>query len=221
MKFFGSITAADLRRPSVIALIAANLVPVAGVLWFGWEVFPLMFLFWSENVVVGVFNVLKMICAAGGGTLGQASKFFIIPFFCVHYGMFTFVHGIFIVMMFGGEMQNGQGFPGVEKFWSVMRENHLGWAVLGLVISRGISFATNYIGSGEYKNVLAPMLMAQPYGRIMVLHITIIGGGFLVMALHSPVLGLLLLVVLKTILDLAGHLRERRKFSETAVVKAD
>ena len=221
MKIFGSPTAADWRRPSVIALLLANLVPVAGVLFFGWEVFPLMFLFWSENVIVGGFNVLKMIFAGGGGGLGQASKFFIIPFFCVHYGMFTFVHGIFIVMMFGGGMQNGQGFPGVEKFWNVMQENHLGWAVLGLIISRGISFATNYIGNGEYKNVFAPMLMAQPYGRILVLHLAIIGGGFLVMALHSPLLGLLLLVALKTLLDLAGHLRERAKFSQIVAVETD
>ena len=218
MKFFGPITANDLRKPSVLALILANLVPVGGVLFFGWEVFPLMFLFWSENVIVGVFNVLKMICAGGGGSIGQATKFFLIPFFCVHYGMFTFVHGIFIMAMFGGGLEHGASFPGVGTFWNVMQENHLGWAVLGLVISRGISFATNFIGHGEYKNVVAPMLMAQPYGRIIVLHIAIIGGGFLVMALHSPVLGLLLLVVLKTLLDLAGHLRERKKFSE-AVVK--
>ncbi len=221
MKFFALPSAADWRKPSVIALIAANLVPVAGVLFFGWEVFPLMFLFWSENVIVGVFYVFKMIFAGGGGAAGQASKFFLIPFFCIHYGMFTFVHGIFIVMMFGGGMQNDRGFPGVEKFWRVLQENHLGWAVLGLVISRGISFGTNYIGNGEYKNVLAPMLMAQPYGRIIVLHIAIIGGGFLVMALHSPLLGLLLLVVLKTLLDLAGHLRERAKFSNSAAVMAD
>lgn len=217
MKFFGSISAADLRKPSAIALILANLVPVGGVLFFGWEVFPLMFLFWSENVIVGVFNVLKMICAGGGGNVGQATKFFLIPFFCVHYGIFTLIHGIFIIAMFGGGMGAGAGFPGPETFWRVMQENHLGWAVLGLVISRGISFATNYLGNGEYKNVLAPMLMVQPYGRIIVLHIAIIGGGFLVLALHSPLLGLLLLVGLKTLLDLAAHLRERKKFSELAV----
>jgi hypothetical protein len=221
VKFFALPNAADWRKPSVIALIAANLVPLAGVLWFGWEVFPLMFLFWSENVIVGAFNVLKMIFASGGGAAGQASKIFIIPFFCVHYGMFTFGHGIFIMAMFGGGMGNGMGFPGPGTFWRAMQENHLGWAVLGLIISRGISFATNYIGNGEYKNVLAPMLMAQPYGRIMVLHLAIIGGGFLVMALHSPLLGLLLLVVLKTLLDLAGHLRERAKFSAAIAVKAD
>jgi hypothetical protein len=29
-------------RPSVLALIAANVVPLLGVLWFGWKVFPLL-----------------------------------------------------------------------------------------------------------------------------------------------------------------------------------
>jgi len=39
------------------------------------------------------------------------------------------------------------------------------------------------------------------------LHVVIIGGGFLVMALGSPAVALALLVVLKTALDLRGHLR--------------
>lgn len=222
MKFFGPITAGDWRKPSVIALILANLVPVVGVLFFGWEVFPLMFLFWSENVIVGVFNALKMACAGGGGTAGQAIKFFLIPFFCVHYGIFTLVHGVFIIALFGGGLNHG-GSPldMLGTFRHTLQEYHLGWTILGLVISRGISFATNYLGKGEYKNLTAPQLMAQPYGRIVVLHLAIIGGGFLVMVLHSPVLGLLLLVGLKTLLDLAAHLRERVKFSTTAEAKTD
>jgi hypothetical protein len=214
-KIFGVENEADLWRPSAIALIAANLVPVFGVLLFHWEVFPLMFLFWSENVIVGVFNVLKMIFAGGGGGLGQVAKFFLIPFFCVHYGMFTLVHGVFVVALFGGGMQHGGSpFDVIATFGETMREYHLGWAVLGLVVSRGISFATNYLGNGEYKNANVQMLMMQPYGRIVVLHIALLGSGFLMVALHSPVIGLLLLVVLKTALDLRGHLRERKKFAE-------
>jgi hypothetical protein len=221
VRFFQNLTAGDWRRPSVIALILANLVPLGGVLFFGWEVFSLMFLFWSENVIVGAFNVLKMIIAGGGGAIGQASKFFIIPFFCFHYGMFTFVHGIFVIALFGNGIQHGTGFPNLGIFFDVMRENHLGWAMLGLTISRGISFATNYIGKGEYKNVSAPMLMGQPYGRIVVMHIAILGGGFLMLALHSPALGLALLVVLKTILDLGGHLRDHGKYSVNRTAQAD
>lgn len=217
MRFLEKMTSADWRRPSVIALILANLVPVGGVLFFGWEVFPLMFLFWSENVVVGVFNVLKMVFAGGGGAAGQAAKIFCIPFFCIHYGMFTFVHGVFVIALFGGGFGHAGGFPNFDTFLGVMQDNHLGWAVLGLTVSRGISFVTNYLGGGEYKNITAPQLMAQPYGRIVVLHLAILGGGFLMLALHQPVLGLLLLVVLKILLDLAGHLRERQKFSPAAI----
>jgi hypothetical protein len=48
---------------------------------------------------------------------------------------------------------------------------------------------------------------------------TILLGGFLMMALHSPVWGLLLLVALKIALDLRGHFAERRKFAGAALVK--
>ncbi len=221
MKFLGATTAADWLRPSVIALVLANLVPVFGVLCFHWEVFPLMFLFWSENVIVGAFNVLKMLTANPESPLSWAGKLFIIPFFCLHYGMFTFIHGVFVVGLFGGGFKHGAPFPDVEVFWRVMQEYHLGWAVLGLAVSRGISFATNYLGSGEYKRASLQQLMQQPYGRIVMLHLAILGGGFLVMALHSPLLGLLLLVALKIAFDLRGHFAERKKFSENPMVKSD
>jgi len=141
---------------------------------------------------------------------------FIIPFFCVHYGMFTFVHGIFVVTLFGGGMHGMRGFPTVSTFWNVMRENELGWAILGLAVSHGVSFVTNYIGKGEYQRVGLNQLMQQPYGRIMVMHIAILFGGFLVMALHSPTPALLLLVALKTAFDLGSHVGERKKFAATS-----
>lgn len=216
LKIFGGTTAADWLRPSVIALILANLVPVFGVLVLGWEVFPLMFLFWSENVIVGAFNVLKMLAADPESPLIWAGKFFFIPFFCVHYGLFTFVHGVFVIALFGGGLKHGAGFPNFATFWQTMQENHLGWAVLGLAVSRAVSFGTNYLGNGEYRRASLQQLMQQPYGRIVVLHIAILGGGFLVMALHSPVAGLLLLVGLKIALDLRGHFAERRKFAGQA-----
>ena len=210
---FSEASAADWRRPSIIALLLANLVPVFGVLFFHWEVFPLMFLFWSENVIVGAFNVLKILFAEPENPQALAIKAFLVPFFCVHYGMFTFVHGVFVVVLFGGGLQRGAGFPGPETFWRIMQENHLGWAILGLAVSRAISFATNYLGHGEYRRASLFQLMLQPYGRIVALHVAILGGGFLMMALHSPTVGLLLLVALKIALDLRGHFAERKKFA--------
>lgn len=48
--------AAATPKLSAILLVAANLAPLYGVLFLGWEVFPLLVLFWAENVVVGVLN---------------------------------------------------------------------------------------------------------------------------------------------------------------------
>jgi len=39
--------------PSLAALVIANAIPLVGVLFLGWTVFPLVFLYWLENVVVG------------------------------------------------------------------------------------------------------------------------------------------------------------------------
>jgi hypothetical protein len=52
--------------------------------------------------------------------------------------------------------------------------------------------------------------MSEPYKRIIVMHLTIIFGGWLIMLLRSPVPALILLIALKTIVDLRAHRREHR-----------
>jgi hypothetical protein len=100
-----------------------------------------------------------------------------------------------------------------------MIEQKLVWAGLGLFVSHGISFVHNYLVGGEFRRAGVQSLMTQPYGRIVVLHVTILLGGFLMMALKSPALGLVLLVVLKILLDLRAHLAERVKFAPGSGLK--
>lgn len=219
MNLLGEFGAADWKRPSVVALLLANLLPAVGVLFLGWEVFPLMFLFWSENVIIGAINVLKLLTCDPDSPAAWVGKLFLVPFFCIHYGMFTFVHGVFVIFIFGGGLGHTGDLPGPATFWHIMRVNHLGWAVLGLAVSRAISFSTNYIGGGEYKRANLQQLMSQPYARIIVLHLAVLGGGFLMMTLRSPTAGLLLLVALKIVFDLRGHLAERKKFVTVPVAQ--
>lgn len=191
----------------VSVLILANLVPVYGVMFLGWQVFPVILFFWLENVIVGVFNVLKMLFSEPGSGVKWLAKCFMIPFFCVHYGIFTGVHGVFVFLMFGGVSVKGS-----SAALHVLREQSLFYPAIVLIISHGVSFFWNYIGKGEYKTAGLQDLMTGPYSRVVVLHLTILFGGFLVMALKSPVAGLMLLVVLKIILDVKSHLAERRKY---------
>ncbi len=197
--------------PSQVALVLANAVPLVGVLLLGWTVFPLLLLYWLENVVVGGFNVLKMLLAKPAEPVYWAGKLFLIPFFIVHFGGFTFVHGVLVVAFFGPK--GIQPFDLLTAVPAAIRANQLGWGLLSLIASHGFSFYWNYVKNGEYQRASLQTLMGQPYGRVMVLHLTVLFGGWIVMLLGSPVGALLALVALKTAADWRGHRAERRKFA--------
>ena len=124
----------DEYKASAWPLIAANALPLLGVLFLGWDAFSIVILYWTENVVIGAINVLKMITCSPDADLlvlgnvdpkdklnsermersrgdsvrvlrlaNHGSKLFFIPFFIFHYGLFCFVHGVFIFAIFGRE----------------------------------------------------------------------------------------------------------------------
>ena len=175
-----------LRHLPLALLIAANIVPVAGVLLWGWNVFEIVSLYWFENVVIGIFNALKMLTAtskiqpasqpAGSpgedpempaylktpvatGIAGHGIKLFLIPFFTVHYGMFCFVHGIFVVVLLGGRgggMMKGDPFSGAGTMTARVFDSGGKWFILAIVGSHLFSFLFNYLGKGEYRHISAP-----------------------------------------------------------------
>jgi hypothetical protein len=196
---------------STAALVVANATPLFGVLFLHWKVFPLLLLYWLENVVVGIFNVLRMATADPTDPGSWIGKFFMIPFFCIHYGMFCYVHGVFVFSLFGGIRQFGSPLQAWHSILPAIRHNGLAFAAISLALSHTLSFVVNYLYGGEYKRASLALLMAQPYSRVVVLHIAILGGGFLMMALGSPVYGLVMLVAVKTAVDVAAHRAERQK----------
>lgn len=214
--FCSRVKEIEWTRPSVIALLVANLAPLFGVLVLHWEVYPLLLLFWFESLIIGAGNALKMAAASPPRPLAWAGKYFYIPFFCLHYGGFAFVHGSILLALFGPAPHHGGPRSGEPMLWRIedsVEHYHLGWAILVLAVSHAVSLVTNYFVNGEYRRATLPALMTQPYDRVVVLHLTILFVGFLVLALNSPLVGVVLLVVLKTALDLLAHQRERTKFA--------
>ena len=200
--------------PSLLVLGLANALPIAGVLLLGWKVFPLVLLYWLENVVVGGFNVGKLLLARPQEPAYSVGKLFIIPFFIFHFGMFTLVHGVFVFALFGAKSL--PRFDSLAELPAAIRAYHLGWGVLALVVSHGLSFYWNYFENGEYRRASLPILMMQPYARLVVLHLAVLFGGWIVLTLGSPLLALLVLVALKTAADVRAHQAERHTFMEAA-----
>ncbi|MEK7452684.1 MAG: DUF6498-containing protein [Patescibacteria group bacterium] len=77
-----------------------------------------------------------------------------------------------------------------------------------LLISHGISFFSNFIGNREYERTDIGKQMHAPYKRIMIMHFTILFGGWLILSFKEPILGLILLIIIKTITDTSAHLKE-------------
>jgi hypothetical protein len=185
---------------ALTSLIAANLVPLIGVWLWGWNVFSLMLLYWLESAIIGFFTVLKMTVAESKPTVVvneghsnqavMASKLFFIPFFCVHYGLFMFVHLVFVLVMFFN--------PSISVWQLVV-------SAASLFLSHFVSYQTNFINAGEYTTTSHEQLFMKPYPRIFVMHLTIIFGGILATSTGQNVLALTLMVVLKIIADLGSH----------------
>lgn len=203
------------KTPSEAFLIAANLLPLAGALFWGWKVFDIMFLYWMENVIIGLFHAAKM-------TLLLARKklyagFPIVIFFIFHYGMFCMGHGIFLIVLFGLQLKTGQTaqWSEVDALLTNLTADPLFLlAAAGLVASHGFSFFDNFIRKREIDKVNPAMMLMGPYGRIIVLHVVILLGGGVAMALGQPVWALAMLTVLKTFGDLQAHRRTHQKLAE-------
>lgn len=224
------VTLLTLRRAAhaspvaIVLLVAANALPLLGVLLLGWSLPTIVALYWAENGVVGAFALARIATAQGFedapgsvtvngrpvplATLqwANAARFVLMPFFCVHYGMFWFVHGVFVL-------------GGLPAMWAQMAgrpaefadPGTILWAVLVLAVSHGASFVLNWWLGGERFTSTPAREMAAPYGRVVVLHVTIVLGAFAVAILGAPIWALVLMVVLKTAADLTAHLAERAR----------
>lgn len=237
---------------AAVGLVAANLVPLAGVLFLGWSLWTILAIYWVENGIVGLWNIPKILLAEGTflpGRLGvgyrtwainpmpPAGRAAMAVFFLVHYGLFWLVHGVFVLVLpsFVGLGSLAATGPTVGPFlgddfgplvgvpsaalgpldplgslgpFGVLDWSAVIWAAAALFLSHGASFFLNYLGRGEYRTQTAAAQVFAPYGRLVVLHVTIVVGGFAIAFLGAPIVLLVILVVLKTLLDLRLHLRE-------------
>jgi hypothetical protein len=232
-------------KTSAWTLVAANVLPLFGVLLLGWDAFAIVALYWLENVMIGMINVLKMITCnpdpaeiekalANGGAAIDAERMrkqrnelnaqgaaaelahrgarqFLVPFFCVHYGIFCLVHGVFIAAFFAGDAFGAASTGGVRDLVGLAGDRYLVLAAAALAGSHLYSFFRNYLGRGEYRRTIVIWQMFQPYARVVVLHVAILFGAFVVVALGSNVGVLVVLIIGKTLLDVALHLREHRR----------
>jgi hypothetical protein len=184
-----------------IAVISAAVIAV-GVALLGWATFTVLALYWLENVIIGGFTALRIL-AAGARTERYLESLGSAAFFTVHYGLFCLVHGVFVATLFGNIGNTHGLFDPVLLMIGRIAGDRTGSIVVGAMFVAAATDALRAWGSIDADDEKAiARIMFEPYGRIVVLHVVLIGGGVLMQMLQAPSLAALLLVAFKLAYDL-------------------
>lgn len=224
------------RLQVTAGLVVANLVPLVGVVAFGWNLHSLLVLYWLESGVVGIESVAKILRAEGEDDPeelssmrfeGRSGEFVVVPELQEALAGVGMIHSEQFVESFRWESNRSIARFFVSHygiFWLVhgvvllavlaldgiapAAPRPVAVGTLGLVSYHVVSYMLNYVDAGEYEHTGPVTQMVEPYRRVLVMHVTIVFGGLLIALLGAPVSLLAVMVLLKLLLDLRGHWKE-------------
>ena len=212
----------DYRSPAILSLIIFNLVIISLAVIENWSLFMIIFCYWTENLIIGLFNFFKILKAqqkdepseennikvSNQPITGEAAKTFMAFFFLIHYYGFCAGHGFFIFHMFGS--RNNFSDPSMNLTLLL--------GIVMLVVSHAVSYKVNFLNKEEYKTATPAKQMFSVYKRIVFIHIFIlIGGGlFMIIFKSLPIVLVVLFMLGKVILDLRQHYMEHKNAQENS-----
>ncbi len=211
----------EVEKLTSVVLIIANLIPLIGVLYYDWDLQNVMLLYWLENLIVGAVNVVRILFIAEDKHI--FSRLFTSAFFTFHYGLFCVAHGTLLFELLSirieglddmfSPIEMIQNASSIFAFLQASMGGTASLALLGMVISHAFSLRTHYFKGGEMHRVKVSDAMKMPYQRIVVMHIGLIAGAFLIEEFGSTALLLVALIVAKILTDVLFHRKEHQRFS--------
>lgn len=199
------------KKTSNTVLILANLVPLVGVLFLGWDGKGIIVIYIIETIMIGLINALKMLTVYFiNGTKnepanigGNITGLVVIPFFLFHYNFFIFVQSVLFFAFSSMWEPMGKGvalFDLISQF-SLYINQETAWALGSLLFANLTYFVNDFILNDKYKTQTIAGLMFAPYKRIFLQQFLVILGGFIFMLTDGISLVMGLFVILKIIAD--------------------
>lgn len=194
-----------LADPSLWFLVIANIATIYFAVAEGWSLPPLMFIYWSQSVIIGFFNFARILLLKNFSTEGfkingrpaaptQGTKISTAFFFAIHYGIFHLAYLLFIL---NNSFRYAEGNIEMLNFSIVMVP------ILIFLLNHSFSFFYNRRADEERRSNIGAV-MFYPYARIIPMHLTIIFGGILGVV-GLGLLALLLFMFLKLAADVIMH----------------
>lgn len=220
-------------RSALVALVVANAFVAFQTFRHEWGYYEVMLIYWVEVVILGFYNVLRMLVVGvvGAAPLGGWAARWVdlgsalnrlaltaigVGFFVVKFGAFAFTIGLFVLLLpaFLAVEGDGSGSALHRALIAAGPGFIMAAGVLGL--SHGISFARNFLAGREYDRIDVVTLAFWPYVRMSLVAVTLLVGlaiaGLLpVVGRHAGFAGVM--VLLKLGVDAISHLFEHRRLA--------
>jgi hypothetical protein len=205
----------DRKAVSLLAIVAANLVPLVMALLGYWGVGEILLLYWLETGIVGVFTILRVLFAAapssahGRLTLQQLrkapssvtlplalaswgifGKLLLSLFFAFPYALLLVLQGYILYIFLAVVGPYGWPLATVK------------WGLLGLFASHALGFAVDYLASGEFRRTGAEECVETPFHRLATMQIVLACGGWASSSFGHTAYIMSVFVLVKLVIDL-------------------
>lgn len=190
-------------------IIAANLLPIIGAWFWGWDPKEIFMVYALETFVAGVFTLLKLLIVTmtrGRDNWYTEGKVTMVPgimfmlFFLVHYGIFVAVQTGLFIQVSGIGKDHHTGFFDFFIHWPRYLGPEGYYMLLGFVISYGFQLIWNFLRTRQYKTAPMMLIMFQPYGRIFIQQVTVILGSMF-LAFGAGKIFFVIFAVVKTLFE--------------------
>ncbi len=199
--------------------LVGNMVPLAGVLFLGWDLPSVVVMYWIEAGVVGVVSALRirMSLSLGPPTTSDdgaiqrqivrrdaspappATGGWLLPLlWLLAYGVFWVILGPFVIQIANGGFYVGASATG----WTGASGTVIAWGTAALVGGQLVSFIVGDVIERRYLTATSLELLRDPFVRILVIIATIATGGIGIALIGSPIGFLVAMVVAKTAVEL-------------------
>lgn len=207
------------RRPAAttsVILILSNLVPLAGILFWGWDVFVLLCLYCLETAVIGFWTIARAATMSRdpGSAAGRsiAGSLALAGFFTVHSGLFMSVHMLFIYSLFAGPWA-GKIHDARDFIRLIVIGKDLWIPLLALFVGQGAIFINDAVNRFVFAKAPATAdtgeIMGGFYKRIVIMHVAIMAGAFIAEAIGTAA-PLIVLVLLKIAIEIRFQMKARK-----------
>lgn len=213
----------ELHKVDVAILILANLPPVFGLIFLGWQTIDVLFLFGFEVVIVGFFNVVKLFWVRGTKRSPKYLKIIMIPFFIIHFTLFLGVCYIGIIAVMTTYRQIILDASGLTTIWEYTLKPYFSNKVLNpgkllfynyilIIISHGTAFSQNFLKGEENIKMTIDSLMRAPYWQIFITQVWVVGGAAVILEQGWSLAWLSFSVIIKMAIDFYLRYREHYKY---------